>query len=214
MRLANTALIAGGLGFAVAALVGCGASGALLTGDQASRLDAQLNTASEALSLGECGQAADAISSFRSTVDGLESVNGTLLSDLDRSGQTIASLLARDCPTSPGTVTQTQTTGTQTRTTTTATTKSTTTATTTTPTTTTATTTTPTNTLTSTTTTPTTTIATNTQTTTTTTTTPTDTTPTSTTGTSTGPATGGSGLGDTTPTVTTGSGSGGGGLNG
>ena len=117
MRLANTALIAGGLGFAVSALVGCGSSGGLLTAADANQLDSQLNLASTALSLGECARAAAAIASFRSAADGFGAVDGKLISDLDASAATIAALMQRECPTGTSTVTKPPGSGTRTRTT-------------------------------------------------------------------------------------------------
>jgi hypothetical protein len=113
MRLANTALIAGGLGFAVSALVGCGSSGGLLTAADANQLDSQLNLAATALALGQCDRAAAAIANFTSAVDGFGSVDGKLITDLDRSAATIAQLIQHECPT----VTTTPRSGTRTRTT-------------------------------------------------------------------------------------------------
>jgi hypothetical protein len=195
MGFANRAIVAAGLGFAVSALVGCGGSGSLLSGDQASRLSAQLEQASVDLSSSNCRLAASDINTFRSSVDGLNSVNATLIRNLDQGAQTIQTLAAKECPvytepTRPIT-TRTDTTKTDTTKTNTNTTATTTTATDTTPTQTV----------------PTTTVITI--------TTPTDTTTTGTTGTTTTgtgttttPGTGGTGFGDTTTTVTDSTGAG------
>ena len=194
MGFANRAIVAAGLGFAVSALVGCGSSGSLLSSDQASRLSAQLEQASVDLSSSNCRSAASDINTFRSSVDGLNSVNATLIRNLDQGAQTIQTLADRECPvyTPPARTTTTHTTTTKTNTNTTPTTT--------------------TNTATDTTltqTAPTTTVVTITTVTDTTPTgTDTDTTGTTTTGTSTTPGSGGSGFGDTTTTVTDSTGAG------
>jgi hypothetical protein len=189
MGFANRAIVAAGLGFAVSALVGCGGSGSLLSSGQANGLSAQLEQASEYLDNGQCQDAQSQIASFRSSVDGLNSVNSTLIGNLDQGATTIAQLAQRDCPVDD----QTHTTKT-TKTTDTVSTPTVITNTNTTPTTpTTPTVTMPTVTM------PTTTIIT--VTTPTTPTTTTGTTPTTTTGTT--PTTGGSGFGTTTTTGTT-----------
>lgn len=113
MRFANRALCAGGLGFAVSCLVACGGSGNLLSADQASQLNAQLDRVSQALAHHQCQQAADQISAFQSAVDGMNSVDSTLISNLDQGGRTIAQLAQRQCPTTvhttPTTATNTAT---------------------------------------------------------------------------------------------------------
>jgi hypothetical protein len=196
MGFANRAIVAAGLGFAVSALVGCGGSGSLLSGGQANQLSAQLEQASQDLASFHCRSAASDINTFRSSVDALNSVNATLIRNLDQGAQTIQTLADRECPVYTQT---TRTTETHTTTTKTATTKTNTTPTTTTNT---STDTTPTQTA------PTTTVVTI--------TTPTDTTPTGTdtTGTTTTGAgtttttSGGTGFGDTTTTVTNSTGAG------
>jgi hypothetical protein len=185
MGFANRAIVAAGLGFAVSALVGCGGSGSLLSSDQASRLSAQLEQASQDLASSHCESAATDVSNFRNSVDSLNSVNATLIRNLDQGASTIAQLANTDCPVNVVTRTTNRTTTTRTATVKTNTN--------TTPTTTTTTDTTPTQT------TPTTTVITI-PTTTDTTTTGTDTS-TTTTGTDTTPS-GGTGLGNTTTTDT------------
>jgi len=197
MGFANRAIVAAGLGFAVSALVGCGGSGSLLSGGQANQLSAQLEQASQDLASFNCRSAASDINTFRSNVNALNSVNATLIRNLDQGAQTIQTLADRECPVYTRT---TRTTETHTTTTKTATTK-------------TNTNTTPTTTSTSTDTTPTQTAPTTTV---VTITTPTDTTPTgtdttgtTTTGTGTTTTTsGGTGFGDTTTTVTDSTGAG------
>jgi hypothetical protein len=98
MGFANRAIVAAGLGFAVSALVGCGGSGSLLSSDQANRLSAQLEQASQDLASYHCRSAASDINSFRSKVDALNSVNTTLVQNLDQGAQTIQTLAAKDCP--------------------------------------------------------------------------------------------------------------------
>jgi TolA-binding protein len=148
MRFAKRAILAGGLGFAVSALAGCGSSGSLLSTDQAASLKAQLAQVSQALSSGQCQRAQNELQNFQSSVDSLGSVNQTLIDNLDQGAQTIAQLAGRRCPTSQttsrATTTPTTTTSTRTTTTPTTTTPPTDTTTTTTPATTTPTTTTPT----------------------------------------------------------------------
>ena len=55
MRYALRATIAGGLGFAVSFLVACGGGGGLLSGNQASSLNSQLDQVTSALDSGNCG---------------------------------------------------------------------------------------------------------------------------------------------------------------
>ena len=121
MRFANKAICAGGLGFAVLCLAACGGSGNLLSASQANQLNAQLDRASQALANHQCQQAADQISAFQSAVDGMNSVDSTLVSNLDQGARTIAQLAQRQCPTTtrptPTTTTNTATTTTPTTTT-------------------------------------------------------------------------------------------------
>jgi hypothetical protein len=142
MRFAKRALSVGGLLFAVTSLAGCGSSGTLLSADQARELKGQLNQVSQSLSARQCQQAANLITNFRSTVDGMNSVDQNLIANLDQGASRLSQLAAKQCPVHPvqhpKTTTQTTTTQTTPPTTTTqTTTTSTTTQTTTTPTTTT-----------------------------------------------------------------------------
>ena len=98
MGFANRAIVAGGLGFAISALVGCGGSGGLLSLNQASRLNDQLAAAGQYLSSGECRDAAQAIRSFQDSVGSLSSVNQTLVSNLSQGATTIQTLANQECP--------------------------------------------------------------------------------------------------------------------
>jgi hypothetical protein len=131
MGFANRAIVAAGLGFAVSALVGCGGSGSLLSNSQANRLDNQLSQAADDLASYRCVRAAGDITAFRNAVDSLNTVNATLIRNLDQGASTIQELASRECPTytrtqtqttKPQTTTRTDTTKTNTNTTATATT--------------------------------------------------------------------------------------------
>jgi hypothetical protein len=117
MGFANRAIVAAGLGFAVSALAGCGGNGSLLSGSQADRLSSRLELASQDLQAYKCRAAASDISGFRDAVDGLNSVNATLIRNLDQGASKIAQLAASECPVYTQTRT-TSTTGTTTGTTT------------------------------------------------------------------------------------------------
>jgi hypothetical protein len=105
MGLANRAIVAGGLGFAVSVLAACGSSGGLLSPGEAVSLSGQLQQVAQALSVHSCAAAANDISSFRNTVDSLGSVNSTLVSNLDQGASTIAELTSRECPSGQSTAT-------------------------------------------------------------------------------------------------------------
>jgi hypothetical protein len=143
MRNLHRALRAGSLGFVVAFVAGCGASGAgLLTGDQSSALQNQLNRISSALSAGDCSTVRNATRSLADQVASLPAtVNANLRQALDSEANQVSTLSVQQChpvqatttPTTPTTTTSTQTTTTQTTTTPTTQTQTTTTPTTTTP---------------------------------------------------------------------------------
>ena len=116
MRLANRAFVAGGAGFAMAVLAGCGSNGSLLSAGQAGALTDQLNRISQELSAGNCQQAASSIQSFQGAVASLgsASVNETLINNLDQGASTIATLAQQRCPTGAGSSTTTPTTTTKT----------------------------------------------------------------------------------------------------
>ena len=148
MRNRYRALLAGSLGFAAFFIAGCGGSTGLLTGNQASTLQNELNQISSALSAGHCGAVRSGTQNLASEVGSLPTtVSEKLRQALDAEASQVATLAVQQChpaTTTPTTTTTTTTPTTSTPTTTTATTTSTTTTpTTTTPTTTTSTTTTP-----------------------------------------------------------------------
>lgn len=97
MRFANKAVLAAGLGFTVSAVVGCGSGGNLLSSDQASQLQSQLNLAQAALSEGACSRAESDISNFQNQVDELGSVNQTLVNNLQAGANKIERLATTEC---------------------------------------------------------------------------------------------------------------------
>jgi hypothetical protein len=97
MGFANRATLAAGIGFAVAALAGCGSGGGLLSRSEADQLDTQLSNASSALSAGNCKGAEVALENFTSSVEGLVSINATLLSNLDAGARKILTLTLAEC---------------------------------------------------------------------------------------------------------------------
>jgi hypothetical protein len=128
MRYAPRALLAGGLGFAVSLLVACGGSGGLLSTDQASTLNSQLDQLSSALGSHSCGAAASAATDFSNAVSNL-AINASLQQNLSHWAAKVSDLTASQCPatTTPTTsipTTRTNTTTTPTAATTTATTPS------------------------------------------------------------------------------------------
>ncbi len=102
MRYAPRALVAGGLGFAVSCLVACGSGGAgLLSGDQSSSLNSQLDSISAAVNSGNCGGATQAVAAFARTVTNLPvTVSLTLRRNLLQGANTVGVLAQRDCSTS------------------------------------------------------------------------------------------------------------------
>ena len=158
MRFLPRAILAGGTGFAVSLLAACGGGGnGLLSGGQASVLQARLDQISSAVSARNCLRVDRKSQRLASAVGSLPaSVNLTVRNNLAQGAHTVAVLAMKECqtPTTTSTAKTTTTTGTSTSHTTT--TSSTTTTTPTTPTTITTTPTTPTTTPTTPTTTPTT----------------------------------------------------------
>ena len=117
----NKVIVASGIVLAVSALVGCGSSsGGLLSRDQASRLQADLRRAQDALSAGRCEEAASAARDLVTSAQGLGGVDSTLVSNLVQGANTVMHLTVRDCqapaprlsPPPKTTVTHTQTTAT------------------------------------------------------------------------------------------------------
>lgn len=112
MRHVPRALLAGGLGFAAAAIVACGGGSGLLSSNQASDLNNQLDQLSSAIQAGQCANARSAASSFAGSVDGLQGVNPRLVSNLKDWATTVGNLTARDCKPVAATTTPTTTTAT------------------------------------------------------------------------------------------------------
>jgi hypothetical protein len=98
MRFANRALSVGGLLLTVTGLAACGTSGSLLSANQARELKGQLTQVSQSLSARQCQQAANQITNFRSTVDGLNSVDQNLVANLDQGASRLSQLAGRECP--------------------------------------------------------------------------------------------------------------------
>jgi hypothetical protein len=97
MRFANKAIVAGGLGFAVSALVGCGSTGGLLSAEQASNLNNQLEQVAVAVNNRQCGDVDTAVAALNRSVAGLGSVNQTLVSNLEQGVQTVGQLADQNC---------------------------------------------------------------------------------------------------------------------
>ncbi|MGO9901413.1 MAG: hypothetical protein ACLP0J_17410 [Solirubrobacteraceae bacterium] len=97
MRFANKAMVAGGLGFAVSALVGCASSGGLLTTGQAANLNTGLEHVSAAVSSRQCGEVDTAIAALHVSIEKLGSVNQTLVSNLEQGVQTVGDLADLNC---------------------------------------------------------------------------------------------------------------------
>ncbi len=125
MRYLPRALLAGGLGFAAAALVACGGSGGLLSSTQAGSLNHQLDQLAASINAGQCTSAAKAAVDFSQAVNSLPgSVNSTLSNNLKQGAAAIGRLTVKDCgqlatkiPTTPAKTTSTATTTTPTNTT-------------------------------------------------------------------------------------------------
>jgi hypothetical protein len=97
MRYLPRAVLAGGLGFAAAFVVACGGGAGLLSGDQASTLNNQLDQLTSAAAAGQCGAASGAASSFSNAIDNLQGVNQRLVENLKEWATTVGALTARDC---------------------------------------------------------------------------------------------------------------------
>ncbi len=100
MRYVPRALLAGAVGFAVALLAGCGSSGGLLSADQASTLNDQLNSVSSALSAHNCPAVATATANLTDSASSLSGVDGNLSTTVAEVASSIASLAKQQCPTS------------------------------------------------------------------------------------------------------------------
>ena len=122
MRYASRAILAGALGFAAAFVVACGGGSGLLSSNDASSLNNQLDSVSSALVSKNCGDVSSATSRLADDVVNLpSSINSTLRNNLTQGVSTIAQLARRQCanvpstptapttPTAPATTTQTHT---------------------------------------------------------------------------------------------------------
>jgi hypothetical protein len=120
MRYASRAVLAGALGFAAAFVVACGGGSGLLSSNDASSLNNQLDSVSSALASKNCGDVSSATSRLADDVVNLpSSINSTLRNNLTQGVSTIAQLARRQCanvpstpttpttPTAPTTTTQT-----------------------------------------------------------------------------------------------------------
>ena len=127
MRFAPSALVAGGLGFAVSCLAACGGGAGLLSGDQAGTLSNQLDQVSSAVQSGNCATATSASNALVNQVSNLPStVNSTVRANLAQGATTVSQLATQQCRTATtATTTKTATTATTTPATTTQTTQNT-----------------------------------------------------------------------------------------
>src|SRR2546421_597261 len=101
MRFAPRALLAGGLGFAVAFLLACGGGAGLLTSGDSSNLNSQLDAVSSAVDAGHCGGAISAVAALSNNIANLpRSVSRALRANLEQGASTVSVLAQRDCSTS------------------------------------------------------------------------------------------------------------------
>jgi hypothetical protein len=98
MRKLERALLAGGLGFAVSCIAGCGGGAGLLSGDQANTLNNRLSQISGALQAGHCGAVPGAAQQLISEVASLPStLNDSLRQNLDNGANTVSQLAVEQC---------------------------------------------------------------------------------------------------------------------
>jgi hypothetical protein len=98
MRFANKALVAGGLGFAVSALVACGSSGGgLLSGTQAQKLNDQLDQVLAAVNDRSCSGVDAHIVTLTHVINSLPQVDPRLVSNLQQGEQLVSSLAEQNC---------------------------------------------------------------------------------------------------------------------
>jgi hypothetical protein len=123
MRYISRALLPGVLGFAVAVLVAaCGGSSGLLSADQATSLDNQLNTVAAAIDGGRCNAANNAAQGFDNSVSNLTGIKSQLRANLKEASSALAAQALTDCrnqqtASTPAKTTQTKTASTPTNTT-------------------------------------------------------------------------------------------------
>jgi len=110
MRYASRAVLAGALGFAAAFVVACGGGSGLLSSNDASSINNQLDSVSSALASKNCGDVSSATSQLADDVVNLpSSINSTLRNNLTQGVSTIAQLARRQCANVPATPTNTNT---------------------------------------------------------------------------------------------------------
>jgi hypothetical protein len=98
MRYFARALLAGGLGFAVSFIAGCGGGAGLIPADQASTLNSQLDQVSSALAAGNCTAVRSAAQSLVSAEANLPStVNSKLRADLNNGVSTVSQRAVVTC---------------------------------------------------------------------------------------------------------------------
>ena len=104
MRYGARAFLAGSLGFAVAFVVACGSGSGLLSGNQASTLNAELTSVSNAIGNGDCASAQAAANRFSSELANLpKGVSTTLINNLDQGILTVGALAQKECSSSSST---------------------------------------------------------------------------------------------------------------
>jgi hypothetical protein len=118
MRYVPRALLAGLSGVAVSLLAACGSSGSLLTADQGSTLNAQLNSVAGALSARDCVAALSAAEQLQNSASSLSGVDPALSNAVAQGASTLLADTQQRCPahtttTRPTTTTATQATTTQ-----------------------------------------------------------------------------------------------------
>ena len=104
MRYGARAFLAGSLGFAVAFVVACGSGNGLLSGNQASTLNAELTSISNAVGNSDCASAQAAANRFSSELANLpKGVSTTLINNLDQGILTVGALAQKECSSSSST---------------------------------------------------------------------------------------------------------------
>jgi hypothetical protein len=102
MRYLSRAILPGGLGFAVAVLLAaCGGGSGLLSANQSTDLNHQLDAVASAISAGQCTTAASAAQGFDNSVANLTTVNPTLTNNLKQASSALAQQAGPDCHSRP-----------------------------------------------------------------------------------------------------------------
>ena len=113
MRYVPRALLAGLSGVAVSLLAACGSSGSLLSADQGSTLNAQLNSVSVALAARNCAAALGAAGQLQNSASSLSGVDPALSNAVAQAASTLLADTQQNCPTHTTTSPPTTTTATQ-----------------------------------------------------------------------------------------------------